>query len=319
MPKVSIIIPAYNAMKYLPETLDSVLQQKFEDFEAIVINDGSSDDIEGWFAQNVTDPRLRLLSQHNQGPSAARNTGMASAQGEYIAFLDADDLWDPAKLEKQIAILDSEPDVALVYGWLANIDPQSRPTGKVRKYYNEGMVWPELIKHNFIGCGSNAMVRRRCFEELGLFDSATTGLEDWDMWLRIADKYPFRVIQEPLVYYRQHPASLSNNWVVLEKSFQRVLEKAFDSAEPYKAELKSMGYALAYLCLSWKPVQSKHRNHLESSRYLRRAASYDPKLRFTSGYLRLCLTVALVRHFGARNYEAILSGVGQFRKLLKAA
>lgn len=316
MPRVSIIIPSYNSLKYLPETLQSVLEQDFSDFEVIVVNDGSTDGTEAWFNANIEDPRLKLITQPNQGPSAARNTGIAVAQGEYIAFLDSDDLWHPSKLSKQIEVLDSNPECALVYSWLANIDPQGNPTGKVRSYFNQGMVWPELVMHNFIGCGSNAMVRSRCFLELGLFDPATTGIEDWDMWLRIADRYPFRVIQEALVYYRQHPASLSNNWTVLEKSFQKVLDKTFSSTDSQKSRYRSMSYAMAYLCLSWKPVQSKHRAHLESSRLLRIAASYDPKLRLTAGYLRLCVTILVVRFFGGAGYEAILSSGGHLRKLI---
>ncbi|RFC49185.1 MAG: Glycosyltransferase involved in cell wall bisynthesis [Verrucomicrobia bacterium] len=318
MPRVSIVIPSYNSAKYLPETLQSVLQQDYQDFEVIVVNDGSTDDTESWFAAHVSDPRLRLITQANQGPSTARNTGIAASRGEYIAFLDSDDLWHPTKLTKQLEILDGDPHAAMVYCWLANIDHLGNPTGKIRRYFSEGMVWPELIKHNFIGCGSNAMVRRRCFDDLGLFDPATTGIEDWDMWLRIADHHPFRVIREPLVYYRQHPASLSNNWFVLEKSFQRVLEKAFSSTEAAKTRLKSMSYAMAYLCLSWKPVQSRHRNHVDSSRLLRQAVSYDPKLRLTAGYMRLALTILLVRYFGAARYETLLNQARRARKALSS-
>ena len=101
MSKVSVIIPAYNAMNYLPQTLKSVLQQTFTDFEILIINDGSSDDIVEWSSQ-ISDSRVKLISQINQGVSAARNTGIRNAQGEYIAFIDADDLWEPTKLEKQV-------------------------------------------------------------------------------------------------------------------------------------------------------------------------------------------------------------------------
>jgi glycosyltransferase involved in cell wall biosynthesis len=316
MPRVSIIIPSYNSLKYLPETLQSVLEQDFQDFEVIVIDDGSTDGTEAWFAANISDSRLRLITQPNQGPSIARNTGIAVAQGEYIAFLDSDDLWHPSKLSKQIAILDNDDDCAIVYSWLANIDQYGKPTGKIRRYFNQGMVWPELVMHNFIGCGSNAMVRSCCFKQLGLFDPATTGFVYLVLWLRIADRYPFRVIHEALVYYRQHPASLSNNWSVLEKSFQNVLDKTFSSADSRKVSHRSMSYARAYLCLSWKPVQSKHRAHVESSRLLRKAVSYDPKLRLTAGYIRLCITILFVRYFGATSYEAVLSRSSQIRKVI---
>ncbi|MEO0708313.1 MAG: glycosyltransferase family A protein, partial [Cyanobacteria bacterium J06649_5] len=95
MPEVSIVIPAYNAMEYLPHTVESVLQQTFRDFEVVIVNDGSTDNIKYWFDQAVRDPRFRLISQENQGIAGARNAGIANTQGEFIAFLDADDLWHP--------------------------------------------------------------------------------------------------------------------------------------------------------------------------------------------------------------------------------
>ncbi|MCJ8280869.1 MAG: glycosyltransferase family 2 protein, partial [Rivularia sp. ALOHA_DT_140] len=128
MPKVSVIIPAYNAMGFLPETLESVLQQTFTDFEILIINDGSSDDIVEW-ASKISDSRVRLITQINQGVSAARNTGIRNSQGEYIAFLDADDLWEPTKLEKQVNCLKANPGVGLVYTWTTFIDQFSQPIG----------------------------------------------------------------------------------------------------------------------------------------------------------------------------------------------
>ena len=104
MPKVSVIIPTYNAMTYLPETVESVLRQTYSNFELLIIDDGSSDQTVQWVSQLV-DSRVRLISQENQGASVARNTGIAHAQGEYVAFLDADDLWEPTKLEQQVRCL----------------------------------------------------------------------------------------------------------------------------------------------------------------------------------------------------------------------
>jgi glycosyltransferase involved in cell wall biosynthesis len=121
MPQVSVIIPAYNAMAFLPETLESVLNQTFTDFEVLIINDGSPDDIVEW-ASEIKDSRVKLISQENQGISGARNTGMWSSQGEYLAFLDADDIWEAKKLEKQVEYLEKHPDVGLVSSWISNVD-----------------------------------------------------------------------------------------------------------------------------------------------------------------------------------------------------
>src|SRR4028119_714252 len=121
MPKVSVIVPAYNAMAYLPETLQSVLTQTFNSFEVLIINDGSSDEIVEW-ASEIKDSRVKLISQENQGLSGARNTGIWSSQGEYLAFLDADDIWEPTKLEKQVQCLDQDLSIGLVSSWVSSIN-----------------------------------------------------------------------------------------------------------------------------------------------------------------------------------------------------
>ena len=202
IPKVSVLIPAYNAMPYLEAALSSVLNQTFTDYEVIVINDGSTDNIEEWMTQ-VSDSRVQLVSQPNLGVSQTRNNGIKKSRGEYLAFLDADDLWESTKLAKQVQVLNNHPEVGLVYTGVAYVDEKGNSTGRVVKYRQEGHVWQELTKGNLVECGSVAMVRRQCFEECGVFDTAVAPCEDWDMWLRIAKAYPFKVIEEPLVYYRQ--------------------------------------------------------------------------------------------------------------------
>jgi glycosyltransferase involved in cell wall biosynthesis len=143
MLKVSVIIPAYNAMNYLPETLKSVLRQTFTDFEILIIDDGSSDNLVQWVSQLV-DPRIKLISQNNQGVSVARNTGITHAQGEFIAFLDADDLWEATKLEKQLHTLEDNPAVGLVYTWTAFIDQSGKFTGILLASHAEGNVWEQI-------------------------------------------------------------------------------------------------------------------------------------------------------------------------------
>jgi glycosyltransferase involved in cell wall biosynthesis len=168
MPKVTIIIPAYNAMKYLPETLESVQEQTLTDFEVLIINDGSSDGIVEWASQ-ITDLRVRLISQENQGTAVARNTGIVESQGEYIAFLDADDIWEPTKLEKQAQCLDNNPLVGLVDAWTAFIDENGKLTGLVMKHETEGDVYKEVVEtcDSSVCCGSSPMIRRSCFGHLG--------------------------------------------------------------------------------------------------------------------------------------------------------
>lgn len=309
MAKVTVVIPAYNAMKYLPETIDNLLQQTLEDFEAIVVNDGSSDETEEWVSQ-ITDPRIKLVSQENQGLSGARNTGIAHASCEYIAFLDADDLWEPTKLEKQVKCLDENPEVGLVYTWVALMDESSQPTGRTFKSDAEGYVWKQLIESNIVGCGSVAMVRRQCFEQCGVFDrNLRSFVEDWDMWLRLAPHYPFKVVKEPLVYYRQVSNSASRNWEAMEQSFRLVIEKAFADVSPELQPLKGRSYGCANMCLAWKPLQSVSKDYNKAKAFRQQAVQQDPRLRFTKEYLRLSLAIALMQWFGSEGYSKFLSFV----------
>ncbi|MEL6912272.1 MAG: glycosyltransferase family A protein, partial [Cyanobacteria bacterium J06598_4] len=132
MPKVSVVIAAYNLMAYLPETIANVLQQTFTDFEVIVVNDGSTDHTAQWVSQ-VEDPRVRLISQENMGLSGACNTGVINATGEYITFLDADDLWEKTKLAQQVEILDNYPEVSVVSTWVTYMNEAGESTGRVVK------------------------------------------------------------------------------------------------------------------------------------------------------------------------------------------
>ncbi|MGH8001850.1 MAG: glycosyltransferase family 2 protein, partial [Brasilonema sp.] len=220
MSKVTVIIPAYNAMKYLPETVESVLNQTLTYFEVLIINDGSSDGIVEWASQ-ITDSRVRLISQENQGTAAARNKGIVESKGEYIAFLDADDIWEPTKLEKQAQCLDNNPLVGLVDAWTAFIDENSKPTGIVMKHNSEGDVYKKVVEicDSTVCCGSSPMIRRSCFDTLGLFDRESY-IEDVDMWIRIATRYHYGVVKELLVKYRQHPSNKSKDCESMLRGFR---------------------------------------------------------------------------------------------------
>lgn len=306
MPKVSVVIPAYNAMTYLPDTLNSVLQQTFSDFEVLIIDDGSTDYIQAWVAQNITDSRVKLIAQANQGLSAARNTGIANAQGEYIAFLDADDLWEPTKLEVQVHYLDNNSAVGLVYNWIGVIDAEGKPTGRVWGGNIEGNVLEEILQRNIIDCPS-VLVRRKCFDELGVFDTMLRSVEDWDMWIRIATRYPFAVTKEPLVYYRQHASNMSKNWRVMEQAFHQVIEKSFQSVPPEFQYLKNNSLGYANLCLAWKALQSKDRDAQLASKFQQQAIAYYPKLRYSRENFRLTLAIVSLRWLGSNYYSRLLS------------
>ena len=231
MPKVSVVIAAYNSMRYLPQTLDTVLAQTFQDFEVIIVDDGSDDHIKAW-AETLTYPQVKFFSQANAGSAAARNTALSHATGDYVAFLDADDLWEPRKLETHVQVLDDRPEVGLVYSWVATIDEQDRPQGKVCANSELGDVLPRLIEHDIIECGSNPVIRRTCFERVGGFDTSFPYAQTWEMWLRIALVYPFSCVQEPLVNYRFHPGNTSKKWQKMEANYHAIIEKVFAIAPP---------------------------------------------------------------------------------------
>ncbi len=303
MSKVSVIITAYNTMAYLPETLKSVLRQTFTDFEVLIINDGSSDHIVQW-ASELVEPRVRLISQENQGVGVARSTGIANAQGEYVAFLDGDDLWEPTKLEKQVSCLEENPQVGLVHTWLAGIDQQSKPTGRVMGSHIEGEVWQQIIERNMVAC-SSAMVRRCCFETVGMFDKNLRFAEDWDMWIRLAARYPFAVLKEPLVSYREHPNSKSKKYASRLQDFRTIIEKAFDSVPYELLHLRSRSYGYMNLCIAWKCLQGSEIDYKSASHFRHLATLHYPQLRYSGEYIRLSFAIALMQWFGADSYDKV--------------
>ncbi len=302
MPKVSVVIPAYNAMTYLPETLECVLRQTFADFEVLIIDDGSSDHIVQWVSQ-VTDLRVKLISQENQGLPGARNTGIAHARGEYIAFVDADDLWEATKLEKQVQRFETDPAVGLVYTWTRLIDPLTKPTGNVFEGSLEGKIWEQIVVGDVVGSGSCAMVRRVCFETAGVFDRNLTSVEDWDMWIRIAARYPFAAVKEHLTLYRQHPSSMSKNRQRMLQNLRTVIEKAFESAPIELLYLRNRTYGHMNRCQAWISIYAG--DYDQAAHFSRQALLHNPRLRYSKNFLHLKLAIVLMRWFGSDGYARL--------------
>lgn len=236
VPLVSVIIPAYNAENFICKTLESVLAQTYTNIEVLVVDDGSLDktsEIVKSFAQR--DNRVILLQQSNQGVATARNLAIAKSKGEYIAPIDADDIWYPQKIEKQVQwLLNSDSSVGLVYAWSAFIDENDGIIGNYNSWYYlninsiEGEVYRKLLYTNFIGNASVPLIRRECFEKVGGYDSElkkhhAQGCEDWDIYLRIAEYYKFRVVREFLIGYRQVNGSMSRSYISMAKSYQLMM------------------------------------------------------------------------------------------------
>ncbi|MEH2292160.1 glycosyltransferase family 2 protein [Nostoc sp.] len=292
-PKVSVIIPAYNAMSFLPQALESVLNQTFQDFEVIIIDDGSSDNIATWAAES-THPNIKLISQTNQGQSAARNTGIRLSQGEYIAFLDADDLWEPTKLEKQISAFMDNPELGLVDTWVFLVDEQDNILSQPKIYYDEGNLWQQMLELNLVMCGSSPMVRRQCFETVGYFNQIIKGPEDWHMWTRIAAHYPFKIICEPLVHYRQHPNSTSRNLELMVSNIIKAIEDLFESVPLQLQWKKRRAYGRAYLYIA--SVAEKSNNYRQASYFFWQAFLTYPQFCLSKNKLYFIINALI--HWG---------------------
>lgn len=230
-PRVSVVVPVFNGASTLAGTLGSVFAQTFTDFEVIVVDDGSTD-ATPHILRDIGDPRLRVLSFANGGPSASRNRGIGEARGEYIAFLDADDQWTPDKLALQVAALDANPRAGLVYSWTDCFDEGGgflRHGSHVRL---EGPGYEALVARNVLDNGSSPMVRRSVLAAVGGFDESLRNAEDWELWLRIARHHELACVPRVQVFYRVRPQSgasaterqAASTLAVLERALQRIPE-----------------------------------------------------------------------------------------------
>jgi glycosyltransferase involved in cell wall biosynthesis len=313
VPKVSVVIPAYNAMKYLAETMDSVFNQTYQDFEVLIVDDGSVDDTFNWVSQlSQKEPKVKLISQTNQGVQKARNKGIREARGEYIAFLDADDLWEPTKLRKQVDSLDSNSAAGLCYTWTALADKQGKATGRVIKSHFEGNVWQQLTEFNFVCCGSTPLIRRSCFDTIGLFAEDLPFSEDWDLWLRIALKYPFAVVKEPLIRYRQHEAGISKNCQSMLETSRILIERNFATVPTELLHYRNRSYGCIYLYLGWRAIENQ--NHQQALELSAQAIAHRPQLFFSAAYIRLRVAILIRRWLGASFYAQLKEFVFTVRR-----
>lgn len=222
-PLVSVIIPTYNRAAYLLKALQSVKEQTYQFLEIIVIDDGSTDNTRMMLKDY--DGPVRYFYQENQGISGARNAGIMNAHGEYVAFLDSDDYWVPEKTERQVALFEQNPGYGLVASRCASIrlDGSYRERNRPGK---SGWVLADLFKANFIRT-STAMVKKQCFERIGLFDEDLKECEEYDLWLRIAAHYPMGFINKSLAVYVDNPDGVSTDSLVGRLYRLKVLEKQY--------------------------------------------------------------------------------------------
>jgi glycosyltransferase involved in cell wall biosynthesis len=207
-PKVSVIMPLYNGEKWITATLKSLQAQTFRDFEAILLNDGSTDGTARAVRPFLEDKRLRYFEKAHEGIPRTRNKALSLAQGEYVAFLDQDDLYEPGKLEAQVAVLEKSPEVGTVYTRVNLIDAEGRwltrwPAPRPR----EGRILEALLKKWSPMLLVSVMTRRSIAEAVGPFNESLWGTDDFDWILRMADLTPFALIPKSLAAWRWHPGT----------------------------------------------------------------------------------------------------------------
>lgn len=200
-PRVSVVIPAYNAEDYIAATIESVFAQTCQDYEIIVVDDGSTD--RTLQVLRNFEPRIKVLAKPNGGPASARNLAIKNSVGEFIAFLDSDDLWAPGKLAEQIAFLDQHPEVSLLFGealMFSEINGEKIIQRKIG--YTGDPTFRQLLFGDFIP-NSTVIIRRACIERVGLLNESRDliAVEDYEYWMRIAHAFPMAGIAKPLAYY----------------------------------------------------------------------------------------------------------------------
>jgi glycosyltransferase involved in cell wall biosynthesis len=282
MPQVSVIIPTRNRASYLGGAVRSVLAQSFDDLEIIVVDDCGDDNSER-VVTSFRDPRIRYLRHDRQrGGAAARNTGIAHASGEYIAFLDDDDEWYPEKLARQMSVLGaSPPEIGGVYTGYFIVD---RSSGQIRGQIvpnHRGDLSQALLAENCIGSTSSMLLRRSCLDKVGGFDERLPSFQDYDLWLRLARKYQFECLRAPLLKYFVHGKKIWTNPQALTQGLELMLRK-YGYAAAFRKKCGTY-----YLNLG---VQYCESNKFEAGRKaLLRAARLNPSAPKPYAYLALAL------------------------------
>lgn len=275
MKTISVVIPTYNYGRFIREAIDSALSQTYPPLEVIVVDDGSTDDTPQVLASYGD--RIRAIRQENQGVGAARNAGIAAARGEYIAFLDSDDILKPTKLERDVARFEANPAIGLVHCGAESFGNDGR-TISVSMTGLEGWVAPELLgldREVITAPGSGIAVPKRVAEEIGGYDARLQPSEDWDFCYRIAVRYRVAFVPEVLVKYRLHGAGIHLNVPRMENGMLMALEKAFQSPDPAVQAMRNHSYGRIHRVLAGCYFQSR-----EPRKFLRhtfKSLRYDPR------------------------------------------
>ena len=277
-PTVSVVIPTYNRGKHIIETLDSVFAQTFKSFELIVVNDGSTDDSANVLGPLAKSGQIHYIEQTNAGPAAARNRGLAEAKGEFVAFLDDDDLWPGDKLEWQFAALQGDPHLLAVYGsftllgkeHIKWVDFDTCPSGMIRE---------ELCRGNYVGSPGVALIRTGAIRAIHGFDVSLKGPEDWDLWIRLSETGQSMFVNKTALLYRVHEKSVSGDYWSMYTQSMRVARKHYGSAGQRAQYLLACAFIKTFVVNGYFETLHKSRRAgrmLQVLRCILMAALIDP-------------------------------------------
>ncbi len=280
---MSVVVPSFNTANYLGETIESVLSQSYPNVELIVVDDGSTDESPEVIRRYGD--RIKSVLQSNQGVAAARNRGISMSSGEFIAFLDCDDVWHADKLARQMPLM-RDPTVGMVYSGLQYIDGSGQPLGTMLTG-KRGHVLRDMAMLENVGvpaCGSSALVRRKCLDEVGLFDTEMSYSADWDLWRRIACRYKIEIVPEPLVRYRIRRGSMTRDVAGLERDMLRAFGRMFadpSAREIWPLQRRCYGNLYRTLSGSWLRVG----NRIKSLQYaIRSVFMWPPTLAYIARF-----------------------------------
>lgn len=277
-PTVSVVIPTYNAADLLPDAVESVLAQTYRDFELIVVDDGSTDETPEVMERYADD--VRYVRKENGGSASARNRGIREARGQYVALLDADDLWLPEKLEHQMEQFEAQQDLAWSYTDWVHVDAETGGPmyhGSQVMNYRGGNVLRPLLVRLFIP-PSTEVIRRDVFEEVGTYDESELHRisEDWEFSLRVAERYPVGYVDRPLAKRRHHPEKKTTTMDLEHalKSRHSIIEKTVRRNPDRLADVYDSALANLYTRIGSKWLNREER--ARARKLFRTAIRHDP-------------------------------------------
>ncbi|MFQ4144065.1 glycosyltransferase [Chlorogloeopsis sp. ULAP02] len=315
MPIISVIIPTYNSEKTIKYTIESVLHQTFTNFEIIIINDGSQDSTLDIISQ-INDARIKVFSFDNAGANVSRNRGLKLACGEFVSFLDSDDLWTSNKLEQQLEALQQNYGAVVAYSWTDYINEKGEFLLSGTHIAVNGDVYEQLLVTNFFENGSNPLIKKYALIELGGFDECLEAGQDWDMWLRLAAKYHFVAVPSVQILYRISPNSLSSNLIRQEKVSLQVLEKSYKQRPATFQDTWNKSLANIYkylLCKSLQPPLNRQKAFLGAKFLWKFFINDQYRFQRNSFNLRILMKIVMIILLPPNFIEAFLTSINNNR------